>query len=395
MPELPALLEPMRWPIALAIAWIAGEGAFRFARIPRVSAYGAAGFLLGEAQAGLLPRIEAGAISTLANIALGLILFELGSRINLRWLRVNPWLGMTGAVEATATFAAIYATASWFGMPAIPALLIAALGMSTSPAALLRVVNEQASNGQVTERALHLTAFNCVLAVLAFKAIVGFSIFQSSGDVSRAIWGSALLLLFSAAIGVAFGVLVPGLLRLTAGRGRDVTVAFAIAVILLVSVVHSLQYSPLVASLAFGLTARHTRAVLSQPERNFGALGNLLAVLLFVFVAASLDWRHVAPGLGLGLAIVAARTAAKVAGAAAFARLAGITWKKGVLTGLALTPISAFVLLLLEQTRYAGFGLVGELSVLGAIVLPLEILGPIVAQRALMWAGEIPEARKA
>ena len=51
-------------------------------------------------------------------------------------------------------------------MPLLAALLLASLAMSTSPAAIVRVVNEQRSSGQVTERVLHLTAVNCVLAVL-------------------------------------------------------------------------------------------------------------------------------------------------------------------------------------------------------------------------------------
>ena len=35
----------------------------------------------------------------LADVAFGLILFELGYRINLRWLRTNPWIGVSGLVE--------------------------------------------------------------------------------------------------------------------------------------------------------------------------------------------------------------------------------------------------------------------------------------------------------
>ena len=130
------------------------------------------------------------------------------------------------------------------------------------------------------------------------------------------------------------------------------------------------------ATLAFGLVARHRRVVLSQAQRGFGALGDLLAVLLFVYIAATLSWSQLVTGLGLGLGLVAVRAAAKVAGVTAFARVSGLTWRKGLLTGVALTPFSAFVILVLEQTRFLGVNLVDQLPPLAAAALILEILGP-------------------
>ena len=144
---------------------------------------------------------------------MGLICFELGYRINLRWLRTNPWLGVTSLVEAGGTFAAVYLIAQWFGMPFISSLLLSSLAMATSPAGVLRVVNEQRSSGQVTERILHLSAFNCVLTVFTFKVVVGLWVFQSTGDVLHALWNSLIVLLVSAAIGGLFGLAVPGLLK--------------------------------------------------------------------------------------------------------------------------------------------------------------------------------------
>lgn len=384
----------LRWPVALAFAWVAGELAHRFLRLPRISAYGIVGFALASGQSGFLPPVREGGMSMLANVALGLVLFELGYRINLRWLSVNPWMGMTCAVEASLTFALVLAAAHALGVAPIAALLIAALAMSTSPAAVLRVVSEEGASGQVTERALHLTAFNCILAVLTFKAIVGYSVLQRSGDLAQAIWHSLLVFVFSASIGAALGFVVPRLLSALATHGRHLTVAFALAVLLLVTAVHSLDYSPVLATLAFGLAARHHRTVLVQPERNFGAIGDLLAIVLFAFAAAALDWHRVLAGAGVAFALVAVRLAAKIAGVTAFAHLSGITWRKGVLTGLALTPISALVLLLLEPSQSGGLALMDELTVLAAMVLALEIAGPVVTQWALIRAGESSAAAK-
>nr|WP_261379430.1 cation:proton antiporter [Denitratisoma sp. DHT3] len=280
------------------------------------------------------------------------------------------------------------AIAQAFGLGLVPSLLLAALAMSTSPASVLRVVNDLHASGQVTERVLHLSAFNCALAVVVFKVVVGYWVLATAGSVFQALWSSLVVLVVSAGLGVLFGVAVPALLRRTGATARDATVLFSLAVLLLVTLTHGLKFSPLLATLAFGLVSRHRRVAFSQAQRNFGSLGNLLTLFLFVFAGATLDWRDAVAGLGLALALVAGRLAVKVAAVALLARAAGLSWRKGALTGLALTPLSVFAILLLEQTRYLGVGLVDDLAPLAALVLLLDLVGPIVTQRALIWAGE-------
>jgi len=382
------MLSSIAWPAAIAIAWVAGEAGHRWLCLPRISSYGIAGFFMAASQGGFLADPSGGPLALLADFAFALILFELGYRINLRWLRANPWLGVTSVVESSGTFAAVFLLAQAFAVPLVPSLLLAALAMSTSPAAVLRVANELKSSGQVTERLLHLSAFNCVLAVVVFKAVVGYSILSSAGSIFHVAWNSIVVVAVSAAIGALFGVALPGLLRRIGSVDRNATVAFAVATLLLTALTHAFKFSPLLAALVFGLVARHRRVILSQAQRNFGALGDLLTVLLFVFVAASLEWRQVLAGIELALAVVAVRLAVKTAAATLFARLGGITWRKGMLTGLAMTPNSVFVILLLEQTRYLRLDALDKVAGVAAIALLLEVVGPIVTQRALIWAGE-------
>ncbi|HZV63776.1 MAG TPA: cation:proton antiporter [Telluria sp.] len=395
MPDLLTILTNLAWPVAIALAWLVGEFGQRWTGLPRISFYGIIGFALASPQIGVLPVPEAGPALVLADVAFGLILFELGYRINLRWLSANPWLGVAGMVEAGATFVVVYFIAQRFHTSVMTALMLASLAMSTSPATVIRIVNEQRSSGQVTERVLHLSALNCVLAVFAFNAIVGLWIFRSSDDLGDAALSSFVSLAMSAATGALFGVVVPGLLRQLGNLARDATVAFALAVILLVSITYTTQMSPVVATLAFGLTARHRRVAFSQAQRNFGALGEVLTVLLFVYAASTLDWQKVVAGGALALAVVVARLVTKTVGVTAFAHLSGISWRKGALTGLALAPVSIFVILLLEHARQRGVIVVEELRAMAAVTMLLEVFGPIILQRALEWAREAPEKRDA
>ncbi len=391
MPDLLTILTDLSWPVAICIAWVAGEIGQRLTSLPKISFYGVTGFALAAPQIGVLPPSGAGPVLFLADVAFGLILFELGYRINLRWLRTNPWLGVASLVEALATFIAIYLVAMAFDTSSMTALMLASLGMSTSPATVIRVINEQRSSGQVTERVLHLSALNCVMAVFTFNVIIGFWIFKTSADIGDATLSSLVALLLSAGTGAIFGVAVPALLRSLGNLSKDSTVGFALAVILLVSVTYTAQLSPVVATLAFGLVARHRRVAFRQAQRNFGPLGELLTVLLFVYAASTLDWRTVADGTALALAVVVVRLLTKTVGVTLFSELSGISWRKGVLTGVALAPVSVFVILLLEHARLSGVNLSEELRAMAGVTLLLEVFGPILIQRALIMAKETPQ----
>lgn len=385
----------LAWPFAIAIGWVAGEFGHRWTGLPRISIYGLVGFLLAHTQLGFLPDSSTSGFRVLADVAFGLILFELGYRINLHWLKVNPWIGASSLAEAIGTFIAVYFVSQWYGATIMASLLLASLAMSTSPAGIVRVINEQSSSGQVTERALHLSALNSIMAVFAFKVIIGYWLFQSSGSLLKASWDSLMVLAISALLGALFGIVIPALRRRLGNVGTDATVAFAIGVIVLVALTHTLNFSPILAALTFGVVARHRRETLSHTQRNFGVLGDLLVIPLFLFVATTLQWRHAMDGIALALLIIAVRLAMKIAGVTLFARISGISLRKGLLTGVALSPISVFAILVLEQTRYLRFDLIDHLAPLAAMVLVMEVLGPILTQRALILANETAEDKEA
>lgn len=394
MQEFITAAADLAWPLAIAFAWVLGELAHRYTRLPRISVYGFVGFVLSHSQIGMLPKPSESSVLLVANIALGLILFEFGYRINLRWLRTNRWVGASGVLEAVLTFFAVYWVSSLFGLDSLTGALLAALAVATSPAEVLRVVNEQRSSGQVTERAMHLSALDTMIAVFVFNVVVGLWAFQSSGSLWQAVTSSALVLAISALLGALFGTAVPALLRGLGRLGRNATVGFAVAVILLTALAHAFKVSPVVAALTFGFVARHRRLTLNSAQRNFGAAGDLLTVLLFVFVGATLAWPRVATGIALALALVLVRFLAKVAGTVVFARASGVSWRKGLLTGIALSPMSVLTIALLVHTRYMGIDLMDQLAALAGATLILNILGPVLTQLALYWARETSEKQE-
>ena len=382
------LLQSIAWPLVLLLAWFLAELLFERWHIPRVTSYVAVGLLGGLVN---LPGLttDVPGLPFLANVALSLVLFELGYRINLRWFRSNPWMLALGVVESIVTFGLIYWVSGWFDLPVEHRLIIAALSISASPAGVVRVANELRSAGQVTERVLHLCAINCILSVVALKLVVGYWTLSTSGDLVLAAFGSMYVVATSIAIGALLGVAVPWLLRQRSTHERGVTVVFALAVLLLTTAAYGLKLSPLLAALSFGIVARERRVHLTNAQRDFGTAGDLLSVFLFVYIASLLNWADVGAGLLMGLLLIAVRTASKVGCNLVAARLSGITERKGLLTGLALTPMSAFAILLIEQSRLYGFAPATEvLAAMAGMMLVQELLGPVVTQRALMTAHE-------
>jgi Kef-type K+ transport system membrane component KefB len=377
----------------LLAAWLAGEWTHRRWQLPRVCAYGAVGLLLGGVgvSQGVASRETQG---FMANVALSLTLFELGYRVNPRWFRHNPWVLMAGIGQALLTFGVVFWVAGQFNVAIDHRLVLAALCVATSPAAVMRVTHELRSAGQVTERLLHLCALNCLLAVLLFKMVVGYWHLETSGDLGKAAFNSVYVIALSLVAGAVFGVIAPWLNRL-ATSSQATTVTFAIAVLLLSGVAQSLHLSPLLAALAFGAIARERRIMLSHAQRNFGALGDVLTVFLFVFVGSLLSWSGLLASLVLGIAVLFARSASHTLVNLSIARASGTTFRKGALTGLALMPMSAFAMLLLEESRLYGFDLARDsLPVIVGLLVLLEVIGPLVTQRALMLAREAhPEER--
>jgi len=322
-------------------------------------------------------------------VALALVLFELGYRINLRWLRHNYWVLLLGVIESLVTFGVVYWATGWYTLPTDQRPMIASVSMAASPAGVLRVAHELRSSGQATERVLHLSAINCFMAVLTLKLVVGYWTLSTSGDFALAAFGSIHVVGTSIAVGAVLGFAVPWLLRLRIAHEDGVTVVFALAVILLTTAAYGLKLSPLLAALTFGIVARERRVHLTSAQRDFGTAGDLLSVFLFVYIASLLTWTDVPTTFLMGIVLILIRTASKVVCNVAAARLSGISERKGLLTGLALTPMSAFAILLIEETRLYGFEpAVQVLAAMAGMMLLQELLGPVVTQRALMAAHE-------
>ena len=389
LPSLPFTLSyPLLFGVLLVAGMLGGEMA-RSVRLPRIIGYVIVGFVIAPlAQAmSLDPLIEEARI--FVDLALGLVLFDLGRRMDLQWMKRDWTLAASGLAESLLTFGAVFATLLAFDFSAVKASLAAAIAIGTSPAVVLLIVQDTRSEGQVTERALNLVALNSLLASILSTILLTSAHLEARWDIESAFLHPLYLFLGS----LALGALMAGFARMVA-RGVEKTkdlhfTLIAGMVVGAVGIAILFKLSVILSLLAFGLFARNDERSHELLNVNLAPASRLLYIVLFVITGASLPLQSLAVGGAVALGIVAARAGGKFLGILLVAPLGGLRMRQALGLGCALMPMSTLALMLQHDVAksFPGYGQDLTAVFLAAILL-MEIIGPIAVQWGLKFAGE-------
>lgn len=395
LPDLRGIGHTLPWPALLLLtAALAGEAVQRWLRLPRLLGWSAAGAALGPHALGLLDRNALDAMLPILDVAAGVVLFELGQRVDPSWLRRNPWLLGTSVLEAALAFAAIFAALLVLDVSPLVAAVAAAIGISSAPAVTLTIARDLRAQGQVTERALLLTALNSAYAFIAVSVLLSWIAREHALDW-RTILLHPLYLVFGSLLAAGLlAALTLALLRLL-GRRHDTQFLCVLALVAAaVWAADALQLSMVLTLLAYGVGIRIFDRRRLFVALSFGRVGNILLILLFAMTAARLDWSLLSAGAFAGGVLIAARAAGKALGIFALAPASGLPLRKASLLVLAMTPMSGVAVILVHDTAklYPLFAPSLAAIIVSAIVM-LELIGPLLAQFALVRAGEADEDR--
>ena len=363
--------------------------------LPAITGYIAIGFVLGPGGLHILNAATLAEARVFADVSLGLVVFELGRRLDLEWVRHDRWLLPMGLAESLISFAAMLGLLRILGVDWLEAAVVATFGVATAPAVVLLVTRELRADGPVTRRALWHVALNNILALLGVALLLPFVEAQARGaswdPVARSLWvvGGSFLLGYG-----AFRVMT--LVARIVGKGTAPQFILTVAcIILTVGIAQSLKLSVLLALLVVGVCAHNLDRRHDLIDVRLGDAGELFFVVLFVLTGATLRVEQFGPVIWIGLALVVARFAGKALGLYALSRPAHITARQAGTLALTLTPISGLALGMTQPI----FDVAPEFGArLAAIVASgvaiLHILGPIAARYALIRAGEgEPRAR--
>jgi len=387
--QLALSLDPgSRFVVLLVASVVIAEIVQRLLRLPRITGYVLGGVLFGPSVLAAITLAEVRPLGLLVELVLGLLVFELGSRVEIVWLRKNLWLLLASCCEALATFAAVVFLLRAWGVTDHVALVVAAVCIATSPGVVIRIVNELRARGQVTERMLLMAVLNVIYSIVAFETMLRVMRLEST-MLLPALLSLAYFLCGAFVLGAIVAFLVNFIFGMLSGRDTDAFV-LALSIILLAgAAAHQLHLSVPLALLLGGLMLRHysTRLVLFPP--HFGTAGEVLVVIMFVLTGIQLDVSMLHAGGLLALALVAVRAAAKMAIVAVLARPAGLGVRKGLLVGVALTPMSTLALIMISDPRLAALGLRSQGSgIVLASLFVMQLLGPVACALALRCARE-------
>jgi len=373
----------------LVLGLAAGEAVRRYASLPRITGYVLVGVALGPQGSNLISTDTLAASSLLVDLSIGLIVFELGFRLDFDWLQRNRWLFVTAIAESVFCFWAIYAALIYFDFRPLLAATAAAIGTATSPAVVMLVTHDLRAEGQLTERMLLITAVNSVFAYVSLTLLLPFLHLEQATS-----WQTALLhpIYVLAGSGLVGYIACELLLRLAGWLGKREDRQFVLLValvILTVGVAHSLNLSVMVVLVTLGMLARNLDYEHGLLPVRFGHGGQLFFVILFVLTGASLEFGGFREAAAVAAVFVLVRFLGKALALLLFGRLSGIRPGGAGLLAIALLPMSGLAVVMVRDTAllYPSFGMELAAVVLSAVAA-LELVGPLATQFALRRAGE-------
>ncbi len=392
--ELPALNLLTTFGLLLTVGTLGGLLAKRVAWLPTITGFMAVGLLIGPQGLGLLTYYNLSTAVPLVDIALGLILFKLGTALHPLALVRNRALVITSLVESLVTFGAILALMLWLGTSKVVAVLAASIAVSSSPAVLIHVSHELHARGPTQSAAMAMVALNNMLSFVLYTLALPVALMESSTDLLTVLGLPAYRMFGAMLLGLVVAFVVTRIGVLTQADDGHYRFALVVgAVMVCVGLSSAFNVSSLFASLTLGLASRgmQQRARLAHVPLGGGA--DLFFIVLFVFAGANLHLKDLWLFWPAALAFVAARVLAKLVSIYACGRVFGYSRRTVVAGGLMLLPMAGLAIGLVQQTVVLVPEVGHEIAaVVLAAVAVFETLGPPVVAFALRYAGEVPAA---
>lgn len=154
---------------------ISGELMRRIFDLPRTMGYVLFGLAIGSSGLGWVKPQDIESARLFIDLALGLILFELGYRCSAPcWAVVRGRL-IAGLAESLLSGYLMFAALFALGFPTMPAAFAAAIGVSTSPAITVATCSDVGAKGIKADTLFTLVAVNGTVAFVVLSLISSFS----------------------------------------------------------------------------------------------------------------------------------------------------------------------------------------------------------------------------
>jgi Kef-type K+ transport system membrane component KefB len=392
--SLPFLAQPVTWNALLLfgtlliLGLIGGQLVARVSWMPRITGYLLIGFFLGPGGAHLLTGEMAAIMRVFADAAVALMVYQLGRYVDIVWLLRERWLLLTIVFSALLTFLSVWGLLEWYGMTRNTAMLTGVFAIGTSPAIIMAVMRDLRAEGHITRRLAAMSALNNCLALLAAYILLPLIASEKSAPLTTLLSHTTYSLGGSFLVAYLTYLLLMPLARWL-GRQRKQQFVLVIAMLAMaLGAAYAFRLPVMLTMLAFAILSRNLDHRYDLMELEFGVVGELFVVLLFVSFGATMEIDHL-PNLVLPVLMVVIARAVAIGGTSfAFARPAKLSWRQASWFSIGSLPLTESGFGLIQISAIYPDTTVDLVPLIVGSLFVLEIVGPIATQFALLKSGE-------
>lgn len=380
---------------------------------PRIIGYLMAGILFGPSGFRMFSRaLINDQLGLITDIALSIIAFSIGGALQINNLKnLKKSIALVTVLQALGAFVFVLILVIAFLPILVPlpdsegfqnmylasALILAAVAVATSPAAILSLVHELKAKGRFTTVLLGVVALDDAVAIVVYGYVIVWIRALMGGELSS--WSNAIISPFistgfSVAIGLIVGLLLIRIIKFCGPK--DIMLGFILGAILLTSgLAKSFGVSPLLATMVLGFIIEnfvaHERA--SEAHDVIESIEEPIFGIFFFLAGAHLSLDMGFTALGIALIVMGGRFLGKLIGSKLGARLSGAAPKVRKYMGLALLPSAGVAIGLVLDAKGimdTVFSILSSVIVSAVVAKTLlnEIITPFLVRFALIKAEE-------
>ena len=413
----------MRLLLETALALFAGlmmTRVFKYMKLnfPDVTAFLIAGVLVGPYMLGGLGIHGIGfnsmedleSVSSLSNVALGFIAFDIGNEFRLAHIRetgktatvIGIFQALLATVLVDAVLIALHFILGPEVLPLPAAITLGAIASATAPAATLMVVRQYKAKGPVTDLLLPIVALDDAVGLVIFSVSFGIAQAMQGGtlDMVSVIINPLLEIVFSLILGAAMGCLLTVLEKIFFSNTNrlNLTISFVIMTIAMASREFELGggvkigFSSLLVCMMLGTMfcnmSEYSVDIMSRSSKWTSPL----YAIFFVLSGAELDlgvFRYPAIIL-IGVVYILMRCLGKYMGASLSSSFMHCSETVRKYLGITLFPQAGVALGMVVTAQALGDEMGGLIrNIILFSVLVYELVGPQLTRIDLTSAGEI------
>lgn len=385
----------MNTPLYIGIVLLAGLAGGKVAqllKLPAVTGYLLAGFLLGPSVFNLITPHVNHSMVLVTEFAIGLLSISVGMELHRHVLQNNGRTLLTISLGNTAvSFVVVTLVTFLLGLPFSQAVILGVVSLTISPAGVMEIVKERKTSGEMTKTLLNLVALDNLICITLFGLVL--SLVQASLQPAFVYSDVVISIVREIGLGLIVGALTGFLFAYFLEKQllQDKLLVIIIAVIMFNNgIAAALNLSPVLMSIFSGITITNLSNNRVRVASTFERI-SLPVNLMFL----TLSGAHIEIGIIyqvgiIGLGYILSRLIGRAGGAFLFARFTNLQEKTKQNIGLGLVPqagIAIGLVTIAEQTLPSMTGTLSGVLLTGVIFF--EVIGPLIVEKGLERCGEV------